>query len=305
MAHEVITEARWGRARSFGVVALAYLLALTAAGGTAALLADHSGLQAAAAADVVGTLVVFAFSVALRNTSLYDAYWSVAPPALALFWVLHPEAADGLPARQLLVLVGVSVWAIRLTANWARGWHGLHQEDWRYTDFKRRMGLLYQPVNLFGLHLFPTVQVFLGCLAIHAVVDSAAPLGLLDGVAFALVLSASAIEHVADDQLHRFVASAPGPERVLDTGIWAWSRHPNYFGECLFWWGLWLFVPAADPARLWTVVGPLAITAMFGVVSIPLMEKRQLARRPAYAAYQASTPMLVPWPPSSGSKPAA
>ena len=82
----------------------------------------------------------------------------------------------------------------------------------------------------------------------------------------------------------------------MSSGLWAYSRHPNYFGEVAFWWGLYLFALAADPGYWWTIVGPCAVTALFLTASIPLMDKRSLDRRPGYAARMESTSALIPWP---------
>ncbi|HZO14993.1 MAG TPA: DUF1295 domain-containing protein, partial [Polyangiaceae bacterium] len=95
--------------------------------------------------------------------------------------------------------------------------------------------------------------------------------------------------------LHRFTQENRDPHRILDTGLWAWSRHPNYLGEVLFWWGLFFFAIATDRSAWWTIAGPLAITGMFVFVSIPLIEKRMLHKRPHYAAHQARVPSLLPW----------
>ena len=83
----------------------------------------------------------------------------------------------------------------------------------------------------------------------------------------------------------RFRSAGPAPGEFLKTGVWSWSRHPNYLGEMGFWWGLWLFGVAAAPAFWWTVVGPLGITLMFVFVSLPMIETRMKERRPAYAEY--------------------
>jgi steroid 5-alpha reductase family enzyme len=98
---------------------------------------------------------------------------------------------------------------------------------------------------------------------------------------------------VADLQLRRFAA----PGRIVDRGLWRWSRHPNYLGEVGFWWGLWLFGLAAAPGWWWTVVGPLVMVALFVFVSVPLMDDRSLARRPGYAEHMRRVPALLPWSP--------
>jgi steroid 5-alpha reductase family enzyme len=288
----------WGRGPSLAAVALAYVTALAGAMGAGALMGSAPPLLTVAIADLVGTLVIFIWSRSLNNSSMYDAYWSVVPPAVAVYFVVVADAgANG--ARQVLVLTVVWLWALRLTGNWARGWPGLHHEDWRYVEMRSGKAP-YWISSLFALHLFPTVQVYLGCLALYpALVTSSSPVGVLDVIATVMAASGVVFELVADEQLRSFNRTK-SPGDVCDEGIWAWSRHPNYLGEMLFWWGLWLFALAADAAWWWTVVGPLAMTAMFLGASIPMMERRSLTRRPAYAAYAERTPLLVPRPPRTG-----
>lgn len=289
------------RTRGLLVVVIAYLVATIAALLTGIALPDRHPLAVAAAADVVATVVVFGFSLALRNSSLYDPYWSVVPPLLALyFFAVGPEA--GVP-RQRAMLVGLCVvlWSVRLTHNWARGWAGLHHEDWRYVDMQRSSGKLYWPVSFFGIHLFPTLMVFLGCLPLWpALATGTRPLGALDALAAVVTLSGVGFELVADQQLHRFRRTNPPPGAILDRGLWAWSRHPNYFGEILFWWGLALFGLAADGFVWWAWPGALAISAMFQLASLPLIETRMRARRPAWEAHARRTSLLLPWPPRRG-----
>jgi len=154
------------RGRSFLFVAAAYAAGL----GVAWLLARWLGpgsspFAVVAYADVAATVAVFAFSVVADNTSVYDPYWSVAPLVIAPYLALRPEAEAAPAARRILVAALVIAWALRLTYNWARGFQGLGHEDWRYVDFRRKTGRLYWPVSLAGLHMFPTVQVYLGCLS--------------------------------------------------------------------------------------------------------------------------------------------
>lgn len=287
-----------GKASALGLIAWAYVLCI---GAGAAVLA-YAGLPSpwdALAADVVATLVIFGFSLRYRNSSFYDAYWSVIPPLLALYWWCA-HAGAGVDAGRAALVVGlVWLWAIRLTANWATFWEGLSHEDWRYPIVRARAGRHAVLADLFGIHLFPTVQVFLGCLPVYAVLTRGqAPLGWLDLLAAVVTLGAIAIETIADLQLHAFIARKKVSGSFIDTGLWAWSRHPNYFGELSFWWGLMLFGLAAAPDQWWWIVpGALAMTAMFVFASIPFMDQRSLQRRPAYAEHMRRVSALVPWPP--------
>ncbi|MCA9516800.1 MAG: DUF1295 domain-containing protein [Myxococcales bacterium] len=254
-------------------------------------------LARALVGDLVATGVVFLASVLANNSSMYDPYWSVAPIALAAFWARAPAGGAADPARVVLVVTLVCVWGGRLTLNFLRRWRGLGDEDFRYRDLRARSGRAYWLVSLTGIHLFPTALVFAGMLPVWAVLTGpGGALGPLDVVAAVVTASAIAVEAVADAQLRRFLRGGPPAGAICATGLWRLSRHPNYFGEVLFWWGLWLFALAASPALAWTAVGALAITALFLGVSLPMMERRSRSRRPAYADHAARTALLVPWP---------
>jgi steroid 5-alpha reductase family enzyme len=248
-------------------------------------------------ADVLATLVVFAFSRAYHNSSFYDAYWSVIPPLLTLYW--WSQAGPGVDQlRCRLVAVLVVLWAVRLTANWVYGFPGLHHEDWRYGMFRERAGRWKFVVDLVAIHLIPTVQVFAAMLPVYVCVTHAGgDIRWLTIAAFVVGLIAVTVELVADVQLHRFVLSRR-PGEVMDHGLWSWSRHPNYFGEFSFWFALALFGVAASPSDAWWLfIGALAMLGMFLGASIPMMETRSLQRRPGYQDVIDRVPRFVPRPP--------
>ena len=248
-------------------------------------------------ADVLATCVIFGFSRAHSNSSFYDAYWSVVPPAIVIFW----WASSGTPADDVRawLVVGVTLlWAIRLTANWVYGWPGLHHEDWRYPMLRQKAGRYELVVDFFAIHLFPTLQVFLGTVPVYVLFTEAhRDVGWLDALATLVGIGAVAVEFVADLQMHRFVKERE-PGQVMDRGLWSWSRHPNYFGEIGFWVALALFGVAASPGNAWWLfAGSVAMVAMFLGASIPMMEERSLERRPNYQSVIDRVPMLVPRPP--------
>lgn len=282
------------RVRSLAIVGFAYVVALGAAIATAATVGSGSPVLAVFVADLVATLVVFGFSMLLANSSMYDAYWSVAPPVIGLYWASALAGSEAVPARQWLVLALVFAWGVRLTWNWARGWPGLHHEDWRYRELRENSETPYWLVSLTGIHYFPTLQVFLACLPLYpALAIGSRPLGALDALAGLVTAGAIALETIADEQLRAFNRGKQ-PGDICTRGLWAWLRHPNYLGEILFWWGLWLFGVAALPAWWWSVIGPLAITAMFLFASIPMLDRRNLERRPGYVEVMKTVPALVP-----------
>jgi steroid 5-alpha reductase family enzyme len=283
-------------ARAFLIVVAAYVLAGAAAIGTGIWFHAQQPIVIVALADLAATIVVFIFSVITGNSSIYDPYWSVAPVPIALFWLLQPGSNGFANPRHVIIFVLLCLWAIRLTTNWAIGWRGLSHEDWRYKDIRRQAGLFYWPVSFVGIHLMPTLLVFLGCLALWPTLsDTRTQLSWLDIVAALVVLTAVTIEGTADVQMQRFRRRREAAGQVIPPGLWSFSRHPNYFGEVLFWWGLYLFVPLAYPHFWWVIVGPLAILLLFLGVSIPLMERHLLAQYPAYTEYRRRVSPFVPW----------
>jgi steroid 5-alpha reductase family enzyme len=285
---------RLSRPASFAVVAAAYLLAGAVAWLTVTLLPAWHPLIVALVADAATTLVVFGVSLAVDNASVYDPYWSVAPPVVAIGWSL---VAAGTGTRQAFVVALIAVWAVRLTANWAYGWQGLHQEDWRYVRLRATRGRVpWWVVSLGGIQLMPTLVVFLGLLPVWPALAGGRPFGWLDLVATGVTAGSVALEASADRQLHRFARDPANRGRTIGSGVWALSRHPNYLGEIGFWWGLWLFALAADPSWWWTVVGPLVVVVLFATASIPMMDRRSLERRAGYAAHMRAVPALVPGP---------
>lgn len=280
------------RARGLLACLGAYLAAGAVAAAVGRLALGLHPILAAALADLAATLVVFAFSLANNNSSFYDPYWSLIPPFLALFWLLG-SGARGLPARQLLAGGLLLAWAVRLTFNWVRRWRGLSHEDWRYAGY-RRAGAAYWPISFAGFHLLPTLLVFLGCLPLWPALTDERAFGALDIAAALLTAGAILVEAAADRQLARFLRSAPA-EAVLDTGLWSLSRHPNYFGEVAFWWGLWLFGLAAAPTWWWTMAGPLCLTGLFALISVPMMDRHLASRRPGYAAALKNRSAFLPW----------
>ena len=285
------------KGRSLAIVTVAYLIAV-AVGYAWLLWGPATGRLwlDTLIADILATLVVFAFSRAYRNSSFYDAYWSVIPPLLLFYWW---SQGDGDPVRTWLITVLVVVWAVRLTANWVYAFPGLHHEDWRYPMFRERAGRFELVADLVAIHLIPTLQVFLGMVPVYvAVTTPGGGLAWLTVIAFVVGMAAVTLEGVADVQMHRFVASAR-PGDVMDRGLWSWSRHPNYFGEFGFWFALALFGLAAAPQAWWLFAGAAAMLAMFLGASIPMMETRSLQRRPGYQAVIDRVSRFVPRPPAT------
>jgi len=203
----------------------------------------------------VATVVVFAVSVLVDNSSIYDSYWGLQPLAVAGYYVWTGWGGDGsvgdgrLAARTAARAASARadrgdgpciLYALRLTSNFYRDWPGLVKEDFRYKSFRASTGRGYWPVSFVGIHLFPTIMVYLGCLPLYGMTRAgAARFGWLDGLGAAVMLGAIGLAFVADEQMRLFRRDPRNRGRIMQSGLWSRSRHPNYLGEVSTWWGLW------------------------------------------------------------------
>ena len=276
------------------VTAFAYLLALGTAIIAGRLFSQFHPLVMIAVADLMATIVIFVFSMALNNSSMYDPYWSVKPMVIAgyYFYAFYP---GDVPLRQILVLAFMLLYGIRLTSNFYRDWPGLSHEDWRYRNFRAQYPRIYWLVSFFGIHFFPTLMVYAACIPMYgAMAAGDNPINMWDLAASLTLTAAILIAFVADEQLRNFRKGPASRGSFIQTGLWKKMRHPNYLGEILTWWGLFMFALAAGYQFWWTGIGALLITLMFVFISVPMMKKKNLASKPGYAEYVKRTGMLLP-----------
>ncbi len=274
------------RAASFVVVALVYIFA-TVVGIAVYRTLDLTWWLSLLIADVAATIATFIFSVIFGNASVYDPYWSVQPPVILIAFAIGSE----LTVFGVLLLTVVSYWAIRLTANWAYTFANLNHQDWRYTMLKEKTGVFYPLINFVGIHMVPTLVVY-GCIlpTVWAVINGVT--ANLGSVFFlCLSLGAATMQGIADYEMHTFRKNRTGA--FIRNGLWKYSRHPNYLGEILMWWGVALSVICAAPNAWYLAIGALANTVLFFAVSIPMADGRQ-ARKEGFAEYKQQTRMLLP-----------
>ena len=241
-------------------------------------------------ADVAATIFVFVFSVISKNASVYDPYWSVQPIVIVAGFALTNNIAA--PAT-ILLLISIVYWGIRLTGHWAYVFGGLNHQDWRYTKYEKETGRLYPLINFFGIHLMPTLIVYLTTLpAVYVIMfQLRANIGSYIG-AFVCV-GAATLQLVSDTQMQKYRKS--GRHGLIRTGLWKYARHPNYLGEILMWWGVAIQALSVMPHHWLFAAGAVANTVLFLTVSIPLADKRQ-SEKPGYAEYKAHTRSLLPIP---------
>ncbi len=280
-----MNKIKQSRAASFAVVTLVYIFAAVA-GIVLYRHLPYAWWLSLLLADVAATVLTFAFSVLFANASVYDPYWSVQPPVILIAFAVGRDRT----ALGVLLLVAVCFWAVRLTANWAYTFGNLTHQDWRYTMLCEKTGVFYPLINFVGIHMVPTLVVW-GCIlpAVYAVRGGLA--ANVGSVLFVCVsLGAATMQGIADVQMHRFRKNRDGA--FCRHGLWKHSRHPNYLGEILMWWGVALATVCAAPQARYLCGGALANTALFLCVSIPLAEGRQ-CKKDGYAAYRAQTRTLL------------
>ena len=249
-------------------------------------------------ANVAATAVIFFFAFAFKNSSFYDPYWSVQPIVLALYLIVH-EQFDVNIARQTVAFLIILTWGLRLTLNFLRTWSNVYHEDWRYTRLREQTGKWFPLVNFFGIMLFPTILVYMGCIPLFDVLkESSAPFGIWDIIATIVGITGILFELVADNQLHRFIKTREDHSKIINTGLWKYSRHPNYFGEILFWVSLSLFsIGAVDDLEWYNSIGMISMILLFNFISIPMQEKRLIERKPHYKREQEIRSKIIPLPP--------
>jgi len=253
---------------------------------------DLSAAVFAILAMVLLAVIAWTVSLLRRDVSVVDSFWSLFFLVGAL---VYASLAAAPTARAGLVLVLVTLWALRLAGylTW-RNWGA--PEDRRYQAIRARNqpGFAWKSLYLvFGLQAVLAAVI---ALPLFAALSGARALTPLDAAGAALWLIGFTFETVGDWQLARFKARPENRGRVLDTGLWRYTRHPNYFGEATLWWGYYLLALSAGAA--WTVFAPLLMTLLLLKVSgVTLLERDIGERRPAYRDYIARTNAFLPWRP--------
>jgi steroid 5-alpha reductase family enzyme len=238
-----------------------------------------------AVALLVVMLASWGLSLRLRDVSIVDVIWG--PAFVVVAWVVF--ALDG----DLLVAVLVTVWGLRLGLHLLARKLRERREDPRYGAWREKHGARFPLVSLVTVFLLQGALVWVVSLPVQAAGES--PVRWLGVAVWAVGL---AFEAVGDRQLAAFKASPENRGKIMDRGLWRYTRHPNYFGDFLVWWGLYLVAGA-----WWAVIGPLVMTALLTRVSGKDHLERAMSARPGYADYVTRTSGFVPLPPRSASGP--
>ncbi|BCW89099.1 hypothetical protein sos41_22540 [Alphaproteobacteria bacterium SO-S41] len=251
-------------------------------------------LAATLAATLVPFFLIWLVSVRMRDVSIVDIYWGPGFVLVAAVAIM----AGGPSTPSLILLAAVTAWALRLGAHIGIRKLGESHEDARYAAMRRKAGDAFVGQSL--VWVFGLQAVLQWLVAMPIIFALAAPSRFMDVVFYAglaVFIVGLTIEAIGDWQLRRFMKTRGGPDQVNDRGLWAWSRHPNYFGESTLWWGLFLMAFAIG-APWWTAASPALMTFMLLRVSgVTMLEHGLKKRKPAYADYARRTSAFIPWPP--------
>lgn len=228
-------------------------------------------------------------SLPQRNVNPVDSLWPLFFLAMTLVYIsLAPTHA----ARVVILLFVVTVWATRLSVHITQRNRG-QPEDQRYRRLRRANEPRFGRKSLYLVFGLQAILAWIISLPLLAAVLSPAPLGWLDYCAVLLWLLGFGIETIADQQLAVFRANPANAGKVLERGLWRYSRHPNYFGECCIWWSFYLF--ALSAGAWWSLISPLLVTLLLRrIAGVRLLEQDITTRRPGYRDYIRRTNAFVP-----------
>ena len=245
------------------------------------------------AAVVIMMIIGWFISLRYQNVTVVDSLWGFG--FVLIVWITF-FLSEGFAGRKTLIAVLVTVWGMRLSfylskRNWGAG------EDSRYGEWRKKSGERFWIVSLCKVFLLQAIFMWVIALVLQFGQLSPTPdyFVWLDILGVFIWIIGFLFETVGDWQLARFKADPVNKGRVMDRGMWAYSRHPNYFGEFLIWWGFFL-ITLSTPNSWWTVISPLIITAvLLKMTGIPLTEATSVKTRPGYNDYIKRTSAFVPW----------
>jgi steroid 5-alpha reductase family enzyme len=252
-------------------------------------------------ATVAMMVVIWLFSVRLRNASIVDIFWGSGFVVGAWLYFALTDAAT--PRKWLMVSL-VTVWGLRLTTHLFMRNHG-KGEDYRYRAMREQHGTRFWWVSFWTVYLLQGLIMWIVGLPVWVAMRSAQPshLNWTDGLGVAVFLVGLFFETVGDWQLKRFKADPANKGKLLTSGLWRYTRHPNYFGDALVWWGL-TIIALATPGVPWVLISPVLMTFLLMRVSgVALLEQRLQDSKPEFSDYVRRTNAFLPWFPRGPAKP--
>ena len=274
------------------ILLIAYLGAFAIGYASFLLLEDYvSVIWNLLIADVVATIYIWVVGIFYKTASIYDPYWSVQTVVIFVCLMIGYKTFN---LGSILYLAGLLFWAVRLTYNFIYGFTDISYIDWRYAQIKEKTGKLYQLVSLLGIHLVPTFVVFFASVPSFLYIINGQDFSLLQLIGLAIMILGTLLELVSDKNMATFKNVRTSKDEIINVGLWKYSRHPNYLGEILFWYGVAL-VFILNNLNLWfVIIGAILNTMLFLFISIPLAENHLKSYKKGFYEYKKKTRMLLP-----------
>ena len=242
--------------------------------------------------NVISTIVIWFIGVLLDTASIYDAYWSVQTPFIYICLLIKFKNIN---IGNFVYLELILFWAIRLTYNYTKTFNNISYIDWRYKQIKEKTGKFYQIVNLIGICMMPTIIVYLASIPSFLFIINDYKFKWIQLIGYAIMLISTFIEMKADIDIHEFKKIRRDRKEIINIGLWKYSRHPNYFGEICFWYGVaFSYIFCDFKNDCYYIFGAVINNALFLFISIPLAEKKLGKYKEGFDNYKKNTNMLIP-----------
>lgn len=241
--------------------------------------------------NVVSTIVIWIIGIFFKSASVYDPYWSIQTPVIYLCLLIKYKNFN---LGNILFFLAILFWAIRLTYNFIKGFNDISYIDWRYKKIKETTESFYQIVSLLGIHLVPTLVVFFASIPSFYYVIFNNGFSFINLIGIAIMILGTLLELVSDKNMHEFKKNRTSNKEIINVGLWKYSRHPNYLGEILFWYGVALTYILSNTSHYYIVLGAILNTLLFLFISIPLAENNLRKYKENYNEYKDNTRMLLP-----------
>lgn len=241
-------------------------------------------------ADIAATIFVWLMGLLFKTASMYDPYWSLQTLCIYLALLIYHNNWN---LGTILLLVVIVIYSVRLTTNFIIGFDSLAYVDWRYKMLHEKSGKLYPLVNLLGICMFPTIVVYL-CSLPTIVYANIGSFAYWDIIGLSIVLLGVLLEFVSDIQMKKFIKVRTSRNEVINIGLWKYSRHPNYLGEILIWFGVAAVLIIGHFSYWYFFIGAIINLLMFLFISIPMEENHLKEYKDNYDDYLKTTsPLLI------------
>lgn len=245
--------------------------------------------------SLIWIIILWIISLIVKSSAISKPFLSLIPSFLVLAYFPTITKTN---TQTSLIIIPIIIWTLSVTINYLIRLKNLKEEDWRFLEITSKHPKLKFILNLFGNHLLPLIVIYLAMLPIFYYIDlsTVKNINLSTIIALIITILGIVIELVANQQMNKFKKNSKNPVEVNNQGLWKISRHPNYLGEIMMWWGTYLMMLSIDEKKFLFFLGPLLITLSILIINIPMMEKRELSQKYDYKEYQKITNMLLIFP---------